>query len=151
MNIEKLQLEAYRLSELSLSSELTASIAADQRAMTFCGLTLTAASILAGLYDSASQNSGLLLAALILVASSIFSAISARPVNFYAAGAKYSDFERDIKQDTDYYEAIAELAKFNDKHSASNIELMKRNSGWLSLSHLVAIVGVAVAVLSHLI
>jgi len=149
-NLSQLKLEAYRLSERCLESETALSVASDQRAMSFCGIVIAGAAILTGLIDSENPNYGLLLAAFILTISAGFAGFAARPVKFYAPGAKFEDFMPDIENNEAYLSVIQELAQFNDQHSLLNRNKMDRNAVLLYIAFFVALAGLFVALISQI-
>lgn len=150
-NRQALQLEAYRLSEKSLEMDLTTALAADQRAMTFAGLLLGAATLLAGLFDDQSPNYWMLVAALVFVVAAVVAGLAAKPVQFYAPGSKYGYLQDDIDADRDFHEVLAELGRYNDLHTDRNREVIKRNGSMLTLSFMIGVVGACIAVFSQLV
>ena len=56
-------MESLRQSEELLRSQFTIALASDARALNFCGLCLTAASLLTGLADRGSITAGMYMAA----------------------------------------------------------------------------------------
>lgn len=148
-NRQLLQQEAYRLSEKSLEMDLTTALAADQRAMTFAGLLLGAATLLAGLFDSESPNYGMLLAALVFVAAAVVAGLAARPVQFYAPGSKHGYLQEDIDADRDFSEVIAEMGRYNDLHSDRNRAAIAANGRKLTVAFVIGVVGACIAVASQ--
>ncbi len=141
-----LQKEAYRLSELSLASDSNAASVADQRANGFSGMSLAGAAILTGLFDEKTPNVGLLGAAALMVVAAAIAAYSARPQKFYFPGARFDDFDPDFASNTSYEDAIEELARYNDKHSRYNRDVLQKNSLYLTASYVVAVLGLLVGI-----
>ena len=149
-NLKMLRMEAYRLSELALNSDASAANVADQRANSFSGMALTGAALLTGLNDPETTNVGLLLAAFILVAASGVAAFTTRPKNFYYPGARFSDFDPDIEANIPFENSLVELARFNDKHSRYNRDVLEKNAQLLTIAYRIAIGGVIFGILSQL-
>lgn len=145
-NKEKLILEAYRLSEARLGSQASLAIAADARAMSFAGLCLAAASILTGLGATTTGFESAFLGATLLVFSSILAWYSARPINFYVVGSKFSDFDGDIAGGVNFSESVAENGAFNDKHIKYNTVVLDNNASMFSTAFLVAILAIFITI-----
>lgn len=147
----QLKLEAYRLSERMLEMEVSIATASDQRAIAFSGVLVAGSAILAGLFNPALPNYGLLIATAFLLLSAIFSGLAARPVKLYTPGAWFDDFKEDIeKNEPNYMASLEELAQFNDKHSQQNKEIIQKNAKLLNRSFYLAILGISIAILSQL-
>ncbi|MEM7721624.1 MAG: hypothetical protein AAF376_04565 [Pseudomonadota bacterium] len=149
-NLDKLNMEAYRLSEKRLEMQLSAAIAADTRAISFAGICLAAAAVLAGLSENSSNSFSVLSGAFILGLAGAVSGWSARPIDFYMPGAKFSDLEEDIDQNKPFLSVVTQLGGYADKSSERNDKILKRNSKMFHLSFWIALFGVFVAILPQL-
>jgi hypothetical protein len=145
-NQQRLVCEAYRLSELRLAAEFTASQSADQRAMAFAGIMVAAAAVLAGIIDPASPDGPLVGAAFLFLLSAVLAGTSARPILLYVPGSHYRNFLNDIARDHDFYKSMGEMGEFNDAGSAENTAKMKKNSTLLEISFAIGVLGAAIAV-----
>jgi len=148
-NIEKLTLEAYRLSELALDSDEKAAAAADQRANGFFAATLAIAALLASFFDSDSPEYGLLVSAFLFAMAGAFAGYSIRPKDFYFPGAKFELFADDIKINRDFIESISELAQFNDQNSDENKRQLDNNAKLIWIGYRLAFFAATIAFLSH--
>jgi hypothetical protein len=145
-NLNKLKEEAYRLSELSLSSDAAAADRSDARAMGFCGVVIAGAAILTGLVDGNSPNYGLLLAAFVMAVSAGLAGYSARPRDFYFPGARFDDLDADLTNLADISDVIEEIGRFNDKHSRQNRQQLRENAKIMTYSYLLAMAGLLIAI-----
>jgi len=150
-NLRNLVSEAYRLSEQKLQSQFASALAADQRALNFCAILIAAAAILTGFFDPRDPKYGLLLSASLLIVAAAMAGYAARPVKFYSPGAKFSDLTENLLENTNYCDVLSEVGKFNDDHSLENSKVMKSNNNILKWAFSIAILGIAVAVLTSLI
>lgn len=137
--------EAYRLSEVRLASQQTSALASDARAMAFAGLVLAAAAILCGLAKDAYAPMALLIGSGLLVVAAALAGYSARPVDFYMPGANFDDLQEDIEQGVEYLKVIAELGRFNDKHTATNHRMMEANARCMKWAFLTSLFAILVA------
>ncbi|HRO14751.1 MAG TPA: hypothetical protein PLL33_06860 [Paracoccus sp. (in: a-proteobacteria)] len=130
--------ESQRQSEEILKSQLTIAIASDTRALTFCGITLTAASLLVGLADQAEVTVAMYAASAMMFAAGALSAWTAMPVAWYAPGQPGRDFAEDIETDRPMNAVIGEMVAFNDRHFDINEQVRDRQSRWLRVAALLA-------------
>ncbi len=135
--------EAYRQSDLSLSSEVSMALAADSRAMAFCGWMVASAALLAGLSKD-SPTPALLVGAFFLLASAGVAGYSARPIEMRAPGTKYSDWTSDIEGDRAYVDALAEMGGHNDKQSTKNKAILRANGRLMWRAYVLAILGLGI-------
>ncbi len=143
--------EAYRQSEKNLEYEISLGIAADQRAMAFCGWMVGAAALLTGLASGSANNRGALyIGAFFLIFSAALAGFSARPIQMRAPGAKFSDMEKDIKDDVPLDEVLVEMGSHNDKDSLKNRKKLAFNGKVILASYLVAIVGLSIPIFSKM-
>ncbi len=149
-NLERLYHEAYRLSEKRLEVQQATALAADSRAMAFAGICLAAAAVLGGLASGASSPVLLLTGAFFLGFAALLSGYSARPVDFYMPGARYSDLSEDITGNVDMQTVMAQLGKFADDHSDSNDKVLGHNAKLFNIALIIAVFGVALAVIPQL-
>lgn len=142
--------EILRESEVYLSAQLSAAIAADERAYTFAG-TITAASVLliGGSYAlaTASKPSMLLVYISIAVAAALFVAawmavMSARSVDFEFAGNQASKWVEDIESQKPFLHSLAEQCEHYDGMATSNRKTMADNSRLFNRAVNVALGGV---------
>ena len=149
-NLNRLYLEAYRLSEKRLEVQLTAALAADARAMAFAGICLAAAAVLGGLAKDATSPILLLIGAFLLGVAAFLAGFSARPIDFHMPGAKFSDLEEDIRDNVEFEKVIQQLGGFADSHSVKNDAKLNQNSKLFHFALVTAVIGVAVAVIPQL-
>lgn len=149
-NIDKLYQEAYRLSEKRLEAQQASAMAADTRAMAFAGICLAAAAVLGGLAKDASSPVMLLVGAFLLGLGAFLSGYSARPVDFFMPGAKFSDLQEDIDNDEDFHTVITQLGGFADSHSETNHAIMTKNANMFQWALWIAVAGIATAVMPQL-
>lgn len=146
-NKEQVIRESLRQSEEILRSQLAIAIAADTRALTFCGITLAAASLLAGLAGQASVGAAMFVASGFLYASAALAAWSAMPVDWYAPGQPGRDFDEDIASDKAVTEVMREMVAHNDSHFDHNERIRAAQSRWLRISASLAAVAAPVGML----
>jgi hypothetical protein len=149
-NSSELINEAYRLSELRLTSQQASALAADARAMAFAGLALATAAILCGLAKEAYVPLALLLGSGFLVVAAALAGYSARPLDFYMPGAEFNDLNEDIEQGVEFNLVISQLGQFNDKHTKTNHDVMSKNAKFLQAALAVSLLGILVAILPQL-
>lgn len=137
-NRETLIRESLRQSEEIIRSQLTIAIASDTRALTFCGLTLAAASLLAGFADDAALSLAMYVASAMLFAAGAVAAWTAMPVAWYAPGQPGRDFDDDIDQDRPLEAVLREMIQHNDRHFDINEQVRERQSRWLSVAAMLA-------------
>lgn len=134
--------EAYRLAEQRLEWQFNSALAADQRAVSTAAMLIGASAILGALADSAPSPAILLAGAAGLALGAFLAWYSARPSEFYAPGASFEDLKEDIDGSRDFYEVLAELGHFHDKHSDSNDKAMRKCARLMKWSFGVAIASV---------
>jgi hypothetical protein len=143
-------LEAYRLSEERLRSQLTAALASDQRAVQVASIAVATAAIMTTLSSQATVPMAHILGALFLIFASFLAAFAARPTDFYMPGAKFNDFELDLEEQRSFERVIRDMAKFNDKHSDDNDKRMKRSGWFLRWSYWFSVAGVMIALVPQM-
>lgn len=126
--------ESLRQSEEILKSQMAIAIASDTRALTFCGITLTAASLLVGLADEAAVEVAMYVASAMMFAAGALAAWTAMPVAWYAPGQPGRCFDEDIEADKPMNAVIGEMVAYNDKHFDINERVRDRQSRWLRIS-----------------
>lgn len=149
-NLDRLYQEAYRLSEKRLEAQQASAMAADTRAMAFAGICLAAAAVLGGLAKDASSPILLLIGAFLLGVGAFLSGYSARPIDFYMPGAKFSDLQEDIDNNVDFHTVIKQMGGFADDHSEANDKELASNAKIFQWALWIAVAGIAVAVLPQL-
>lgn len=141
------RIEAYRLSEERLRSQLTSALASDQRCVQASSLSVASAAILASLSEQAALPEAFLVGALVLLVAAFLAAYAARPTDFYMPGAKYDDLQEDISKTRGLERVLRDLGRYNDKHSDHNDRVMKRAGWFLRWSFWFSIAGVLTAIL----
>lgn len=149
-NREKLILETLRQSEKLLDAQLQIAVAADSRAMTFCGLTIAAASLLVGLADRTSFPLPMYIAALLLFIAAVLAGLSARPVNWHAPGQKAADFDDDIEAARTLIEVAADMCSHNDEYITHNANILRLNGRLLWSAYLAVVASAPISALALL-
>ena len=137
-NRQELIRESLKQSEEIIRSQLTIAIASDSRALTFSGLTLAAASVLAGFADQAALSVAMYVASGMLFAAGAISAWTAMPVAWHPPGQLGGDFADDIAQNRPMGEVMLEMASFNDAHFHKNESVRAGQSRWLKCAAMLA-------------
>ena len=137
--------EIIRQAEIRLDAQLTAAIAADQRAMTFAGLLFAGAAAVAAI---AFGNTTLLkqdwpwvLAIGFAIAGAMATA-SARPSAWEYVGNVPSAWLGDIGLGKRLHESRAETAEFYDEMLATNETVIRKSGRLMQYSMLVAILAI---------
>jgi len=125
---ERVLLEAYRLAEQNLQSQLDIALAADQRAATFCGLVVAALAALVGLSDGGYENWFISASIMFFALSAVLSARAFMPVDFFVRGLPFDNFAEDINNKRNFSEVIGELAGHYDDCLAKNADRIKSNA-----------------------
>lgn len=132
--------EIVRQSESYLGAQLTAGIAADQRAMSFVSLLAAATVVVAG------AGGALLLAEKPIVAlgwtcigiaagfliAMALAIVSARPVLFHFLGTMPKDWIGDVQSKLTLHDSLVEQAVNYNERIASNITVLDRNAEWMT-------------------
>ena len=146
--------EAYRQSEKNLESDISLGIAADQRAMGFCGWMVAAAALLIGLAGNAANAVNSVgihyVGALFLILAALLAGYSARPVIMRAPGAKFSGFTSDIEGDVAMSDVLMEMGGHNDEQSEENRKKLKSNGRLISISFILATLGLSLPIVVKL-
>ena len=141
---EKIILEANRLAELQLSSQVEVMLASDQRATTFAGIMIAAVAVIAQRHQSDSflwhDDLGLILLGL----SAGLAAVSARSIKVHVAGNAFSNFDDDIQNKREIGLVLRDLGKIYDDCSKLNKAKMKRNARFFNSALYVGILGFVV-------
>lgn len=148
-NKEKLILEAYRLSQERLQCQQALALAADARAINFCVAMFAIAALLTGLSDGSSYQWGLLASAGCCIVAGVVSGFSAAPVEFGAPGSRFSAFDEDFEQNTDYLSVIEELGSHNDEAIDGNDEVMSWNRDKMYVAYFLCVFSPLVGVTVH--
>ena len=150
-NQTKLIREAFTQSEKNLESDISLAMAADQRAMGFCGWMVAAAALLIGLAESSKAGMGeLYLGAIYLIIAAILAGYSAMPIKMRAPGAKFSDLETDIEDDVPLNNVLKEMGAHNDSQSAENRRKLALNGKLIMRSYAIASLGLSIPIISKL-
>ncbi|RWR28839.1 hypothetical protein D2T31_12055 [Sinirhodobacter populi] len=150
-NREKVILESFRQAELFSQAQMSIALAADGRAMTFCGLCIAAASLLLGLDGSDEIKVGMYAASAVLYAAAAIAGWRGLPVDWYAPGQKGGDFAEDVATGRPYIDVISEMITQSDRHLSQNSQRLAKSGWWLRMSAYLAVsaplVGAAVQVI----
>lgn len=143
--------EAFNQSEKNLEFEISLGVAADQRAMAFCGWMVGASALLTGLAENSDSSGGSLYSgAFFLILSAALAGYSARPIQMRAPGAKFSDLEEDIQKDVPFNDVLTEMGSHNDKDSTENRAKLAFNGKLILASYCIAIFGLCIPVIVKL-
>jgi hypothetical protein len=139
---------------IRLQAQLTAGIAADQRAMTFSGLLFAGVAVLVGLAFSKDYQTGhtlelLLVAGGFLVAAAL-ACWSARPVPWHQAGYAPSSYSEDIELGRNFAQTRSETAANYEQLLEDNEKTLQRNAKFMKASMLVAVVSAAAGIMAAL-
>ena len=138
--------EIVREAESRLNAQLTAAIAADQRALSFAGLLAVAAvltasaggSLLIGEAENALLGWVAISVTGAFVIAMLCAILSARPASFQFLGNDPAEWVGDISANKSLHESLAEMAAHYNEMLAHNRKLMKVNGLLMSLSFIVA-------------
>jgi hypothetical protein len=138
---EKLILEANRLAELQLTSQVEVMLASDQRATTFAGIMMAAVVVIAQRSESDlsfwNDDLGLILLGL----SAGLAALSARSIRVYVPGNAFSSFHEDIQNKREMGLVLRDLGKIYDECSESNKAKMRSNARLFNAALYLGILG----------
>ena len=141
---EKLILEANRLAELQLTSQVDVMLASDQRATTFAGIMIAAVAVIAQIYESDRSfwydDLGLVLLGL----SAGLAAVSARSIKVHVAGNAFSNFDEDIQNKREMGLVLRDLGKIYDDCSKLNKAKMRSNARLFNAAIYLGILGFVV-------
>lgn len=138
--------------EARVGAQLSAGLAADQRALVFAGFLVAgivaAGGGIAALLSAAAPDIALLvvggLVAIMLLAALALAIYSARPVGWWLVGHDPADWQEDIANGMPLEKTLPELAEVLDRRVKENRAELKRNSrcllwaGWMAFAALVA-------------
>ncbi|WP_146193122.1 hypothetical protein [Maritimibacter sp. 55A14] len=141
LSSEKLLMEAYRLAEQNVQSQVDLALAADQRAASFCGLCIAAIAALVGLTDNQNTEWHTGIAAAMLSISAFLSAFALRPVKFHIRGLPFENFKEDIENKREFSEVIEDLGQIYDNLISENRKRIKRNARCFRCAIYCAILG----------
>lgn len=146
-NREKLVREAFRRADERIRAQTEIALAADARALNFCGLALAAASLLVGLASHSGLAIGMYVAAFGLYIAAGVAGYAARPVNWRAPGQKGSDLAEDIASDRPIAEVLAEITGHLDNHIVENNGILAWNAKCIWTAAVVAVAGIGAGAL----
>jgi hypothetical protein len=150
--------EILRQAELHLDAQLTAAIAADQRAYTFAGLSSAAAVILVGgSYgviiekepDTFIAYTAFFVAVALFVASWV-AVMSARSVDFEFTGSRPGKWGPDIEERKSFESSLAEQCENYDTQINANRKTMANNSLMFNRAANIALGGVGIGAIAYL-
>ncbi|MDH2328698.1 hypothetical protein QCN27_17740 [Cereibacter sp. SYSU M97828] len=142
-NAAQLVREMQRRAEQRLQAQQDIALAADARALTFCGLCLTAASLLIGLADGEMRIPMYAAGGYIYVGAAL-AAYAARPTSWAAPGQPSDGYAEDLRDDRPIIEVISEVNAHID-------DQILRNEKKLSENALIMRIAAATSVLSPLV
>ncbi len=137
-NAEKLILEMQRRAEQRLQAQQDIALASDARALTFCGLCLTAGSLLVGLADG-EYAIAFYAAGLALYLAAGCAAYAARPTRWAAPGQFGSDYEEDLAGDRDYLTVVQEVSAHVDDQIRRNDSVLDSNGRLMGIGTHIAV------------
>lgn len=141
---EKMLAEIIRQAEARLQAQLTAAIAADQRAMTFAGLMVAASAAIIGAALGLSRDADVALPTIatsfFLFAAAVLAVIAARPIDWDFTGNTPSSWVRSISNGQTLREALADTADFYAEMIAENDLAIAKAAFWIKLSMASALV-----------
>ena len=133
---EKMLQEIIREAELFLESQLTAGVAADQRAVTFASVLAATAAVLIGGYVAAATSGHPLpglgwvaipVAAFLLISTAI-ATLSCRPTDWRYPGNNPRFWREDATSGTSLHDAMADQAELYAKAIIENRDTLNKNS-----------------------
>jgi hypothetical protein len=144
--------EIIREAEARLQAQLTAAVAADQRAMTFAGLLLAAAAAMIGAVLGASPNATITVpifaTALGLFASAIFAVAAARPVYWDFVGNTPTSWVRSIADGQSLQGALADMADFYAEMIEENENAIARAAFSIRVSMVGALISLLIGLIA---
>jgi CHASE3 domain sensor protein len=144
--------EIVRQAEARLQAQLTAAVAADQRAMTFAGLMLAAAAAMIGAVLGASPEATItapiFVTALGLFASAIFAIIAARPVGWDFVGNSPRSWVSSVAEGQPLQAALADMADFYAEMIEENENAIARAAFWIRVSMLGALISLLIGLVA---
>ena len=141
-NQKKLILEAYRRSEERLRSQKEMAIAADQRAMTFAGFMIAAATVLGGFAFSATIKGPIIFTSALLIVSAFLAVLSASPAQFGTTGGKFTEWKTDVDEDIPFEFVLKQVGGFQDEDIEDNEVVMSGNAKLMNGSIFFAIASI---------
>jgi hypothetical protein len=130
--------EIIRQAEARLQAQLTAAIAADQRAMTFAGLLLAAAAAMIGTGLGASPDAKLTVPVFVtglgLFVSATLAIVAARPVDWDFVGNTPSAWIGSIADKQTLHDALSDMATFYAEMIDNNETAIADAAFWIRLS-----------------
>lgn len=138
-NREKLILETLRQTEDLIRSQTEIALAADSRALTFCGILVAAATLMIGLAGGSAMGTGMVWGGITLLFSAALTGLAARPVTWRALGQKGEDFRKDIEDARQFIDVVAEMVMLNDRYIMLNDRVLQKNGRLMWAGYLTAI------------
>ena len=151
--------EIEKAAEQRLEAQLTAGLAADQRALVFAGLLGVAAAALASgavsILADAEQSVGVGIISLItsvgLLLGMGLAIFAARPAAWYFPGGTPKSWESDIASGKDQETRLQELVKDYDERIEFNEELMAANGKLLFISGIISFSSLLIGLLAYIV
>lgn len=152
---QDLLLEIQSAAEQRLNAQLTAGLAADQRALVFAGLLAVAAAAVTGTTVSTWSSEatdflkGLtLFASFGLIAAMSFAIYAARPTSWYYPGGLPENWLDDISQKKQKLVRLQELVADYNFRIVSNEDLMSRNAKLLYTSGVISVLTISCSLIA---
>jgi hypothetical protein len=135
---DKMLAEIVREAEARLQAQLTAAIAADQRAMTFAGLMVAAAAAMIGAALGVSREADVTLPTIVtglfLFAAAVLAVVAARPVAWDFTGNTPSAWVKSIADGDSLHTALSDMASFYAEMIEANEIAIANAAYWIRLS-----------------
>lgn len=138
-NQEKLIRESIVQAEKLLDAQMAVALAADSRAMTFCGLCIAGASLLLGVEGEPDIKVGMYVASVVLYVAAAVSGWRGLPVDWYATGYKPQAFASDIASDKPLPILLQEMGEQANRYIDVNSRVLEDSSKWLRRSAYLAV------------
>ena len=139
---------------IRLHAQLTAGIAADQRAMTFSGLLFAGVAVLVGLAFSKDHQTGHTIELLLVAGGFLLAAAlacwSARPVPWHQAGYAPSSYREDIDLGRNFAQTRTETAANYELLLQDNEKTLQKNAKFMRASMLAAFISAAAGIIAAL-
>ncbi len=138
---ERLLLEAYRLVQQNLQSQVIFALAMDQKSVTFCGLVVASLAALIGFSVGKNLHWSLELSMAFFAVSSACSALAIRPIKFFVPGLPFENFDDDITSKRLFLDVVKEYGRLLDECLEKNEKKMAGNTFLFKLAIVSALVG----------
>lgn len=141
--------ELIRQSELFLEAQLTASIAADQRSITFASILIAAATLLIGLFgqnvrganQELTENASLLLISFSLISSAAIAIFASRQTNWSYSGNNPRKWIEDINKNTNIKNSLCDQLALYTLGIERNLKSQKQHGCLMNYSYAISFIG----------